>query len=174
MSMFGRGGNGHKFSDILRNNGKGGPRTAMPSHAGTRNVGEHPRGAARAKPGPNKGGVAVSGGMNPRSIPSPSRHMDGLENPVPKGTGQRVGSQNRTPKMLPQNTRLGNFGNPPGHTTMGEDGPDGMESPGMPGTMPANMRGKAHPVPRHGKASKPKFNIGDAHINHGKPQIGNA
>ena len=159
--MFHSGNRGHKFSDILRKHARGGPREAEPSHSGTRNVGEHPKGAPRAEPGTNPGGVSGPAVPGARSIPSASRFMDGKENPVGRGTGQRVGSQNRGPGRIGESTRLGNFGQPPGHSTMGYDGPDAIEGAAEVPAPSKHMDGKSHPVHRRGKASRPRMNIGD-------------
>lgn len=166
--MFGRNRGGHPFSDLLRNHGNGNDKSPVKhSTSGTRNVGKHK--GAMVHSGPEKGGVSTSVG-SARSVPSATPFESNFGKKVAHGTGQRVGSQNRkAPAHNPIN-RLGAFGHPPGHKTMGHDGTQ-MERPGgMPSKTPANMDGKATPV-RGGVKSKPRKNIGDAHHNVGRVRV---
>lgn len=152
--MFHRGTAGRMFSEITR----GSRYRPLESNGG--------RFGALVKK--EAGGVKNASPSNPRSIPPSSKKMDGKEGLVPKGTGQRVGSQNS--KVAPRNpsNRLGNFGNPPGIMTKGQEGT--KQRMGMPGKTPAKMDGKEGLVPKGKSGGKPKKgNMGSVRINTGTP-----
>jgi hypothetical protein len=178
MARFHSARGGHPFSDLLRN----ARRIKGSGHAGTKAVGEGPGiGAAHDIEGGhhNPGGV-TSTVPGHKTIPPSSKHMDGKSHPVPRGHGSMqtrrgLTHPSRVPANISESVRLGNHGQPPGHGERGSDLPfGGKKEPRERRSMPANMRGKAHPVGKRRHGHKPKFNIGDAHHNVGTPKIGKA
>ena len=168
MAMFGAHRAGSAFSNLLRDNRN--KKKAVPaSTSGTRGVGM-PKGPV-ARSSRNPGGVATRV-PSARTIPAATPHESNFTPAVPRGTGQRVGSQNRKePPANPPN-RLGAMGMPPGHSTGGPgDMPaGGMERKGNPGATSFESRfGKK--VRSSGGRGRPRKSIGDAHINKGRPRI---